>query len=618
MSRDLNPILRAKVQELQFLENEIRWKEPSYIYQSVLKCINYTQAFALAATGVFHEFKLCNSFDTDGEGIILNFASTGSDSSTITVDFNTCVVSYSPAYGESYSEYFEDIDDYANALHAVFSDITVDDFNQLHNLVDYASSLFVSAEVTIVGGESYSVKDVGTGQRLCISSVTTDGKESFGVSIEDVSYEGLTFDRAIVRIIELSHQILIKDFSSVTASMFAFQTVVANGLNKSVVDATDYKYDVNDNEIKITGTFTFNLRVTAGTCIRALINILHYFSENVIQSFIAVGKPADSSDSDRLLYSEYEDPEVFYNVADLITEQTGIPYEDRYQLTVPKEVTYTVDGIAVVFSNTRAYELNDSSLPVDAFYVRTVGATTDTSASRYAISDLAIAQAVHLIQGIVKKSLVAGLPNSVLTDDVDYEEFFDLANKISEVTDLSYEENTMRLSGKEVVFPLKQLGLTSDVLYFSVDAEGLYSVRATGFSGSVKYEAGNSAVEEAVTYVNELIAKKQNTTTTKPINTAGVNTNAITSCHIVALRPEGTTDVAGFRFKTNIGSYDIDLKRARELGITNMRVEKYIVVRSVNGLLMSESEVKNRRCITDVSYDEELSLTLYNLLFDLN
>ena len=61
MSRDLNPILRAKVQELQFLENEIRWKEPSYIYQSVLKCINYTQAFALAATGVFHEFKLCNS-----------------------------------------------------------------------------------------------------------------------------------------------------------------------------------------------------------------------------------------------------------------------------------------------------------------------------------------------------------------------------------------------------------------------------------------------------------------------------------------------------------------------------------------------------------------------------
>lgn len=88
--------------------------------------------------------------------------------------------------------------------------------------------------------------------------------------------------------------------------------------------------------------------------------------------------------------------------------------------------------------------------------------------------------------------------------------------------------------------------------------------------------------------------------------------DGITQIRIVSLKYEGK--VIAFRFKTDKGSFDMDKSAAAQYGISGIKVDKFITLQNVNGLLMSESEKSGKSVIPDVSESEVDCLKLMNAL----
>ena len=84
---------------------------------------------------------------------------------------------------------------------------------------------------------------------------------------------------------------------------------------------------------------------------------------------------------------------------------------------------------------------------------------------------------------------------------------------------------------------------------------------------------------------------------------SGVVSDGITSVRIVALKYQDR--VIAYRFKTNVGAFDMKKAIAEMHGISDMKVETSIKLQSVNGLLMSQKEIDKNVCIPDVSDNEE-------------
>ena len=95
----------------------------------------------------------------------------------------------------------------------------------------------------------------------------------------------------------------------------------------------------------------------------------------------------------------------------------------------------------------------------------------------------------------------------------------------------------------------------------------------------------------------------------------GVVPDGITSIRTVALKHEGK--VIAFRFKTDKGSFDMSKETAIQYGLGGFKSEKYIALKSVNGILMSESEMKKNVFIPDVSDNESDCRKLISAIFSL-
>ena len=82
---------------------------------------------------------------------------------------------------------------------------------------------------------------------------------------------------------------------------------------------------------------------------------------------------------------------------------------------------------------------------------------------------------------------------------------------------------------------------------------------------------------------------------------------------LVALIFDGV--VAAYRFKTDMGYFDITRKKAMEYGVSGFKVEKAIRLERYNGMLVTQSEIKNRRCIPDISGSADDCRKLFESLF---
>lgn len=93
----------------------------------------------------------------------------------------------------------------------------------------------------------------------------------------------------------------------------------------------------------------------------------------------------------------------------------------------------------------------------------------------------------------------------------------------------------------------------------------------------------------------------------------GVVPDDITSVRVVALKYEGA--VVAFRFKTDKGTFDISSEVAEKLGLSGSKTAKFINLINVNGLLMSESEKQDAKCVQDVSSNEADCRRLMTAIF---
>ena len=76
----------------------------------------------------------------------------------------------------------------------------------------------------------------------------------------------------------------------------------------------------------------------------------------------------------------------------------------------------------------------------------------------------------------------------------------------------------------------------------------------------------------------------------------------ITQIRVVALRYN--CQIIAFRFKTNVGAFDMRIETATKYGLGGFKTEKFINLEKVNGILMSSTERKKRVCVPDVSLCE--------------
>lgn len=136
--------------------------------------------------------------------------------------------------------------------------------------------------------------------------------------------------------------------------------------------------------------------------------------------------------------------------------------------------------------------------------------------------------------------------------------------------------------------------------YYEVDKEDDY------ISSDFKF-TDNKVVQNCF---NEFGAKSENVSTKK----SNLDTDSITDVKIVALKYNGK--LVAYRFKTNIGCFDIDKETAQSYGVSEYKVTKAITLNKCNNLLMSNSEISGKRIIPDISSNFELCNKLFNLLFN--
>lgn len=102
----------------------------------------------------------------------------------------------------------------------------------------------------------------------------------------------------------------------------------------------------------------------------------------------------------------------------------------------------------------------------------------------------------------------------------------------------------------------------------------------------------------------------------EPINELGnsIVPDDISDVQVVALSLDGTT--IGYRFITNVGKFDITKIKAKQYGISGIKVEKMLRLQRKGGLLLSKGELSSRQVIPDVSDCEEDCQKLFNALFE--
>ena len=87
----------------------------------------------------------------------------------------------------------------------------------------------------------------------------------------------------------------------------------------------------------------------------------------------------------------------------------------------------------------------------------------------------------------------------------------------------------------------------------------------------------------------------------------------ISQIRVVSLKLDG--EIVAYRFKTDAGAFDMRRSVALIYGLGGFKTERFINLESVNGLLLSKSEIKNHQIVPDVSECEEDCRKLIDALF---
>lgn len=88
----------------------------------------------------------------------------------------------------------------------------------------------------------------------------------------------------------------------------------------------------------------------------------------------------------------------------------------------------------------------------------------------------------------------------------------------------------------------------------------------------------------------------------------------IEQLRVVPLKYEG--NVISYRFKTNLGAFDISRSVAERYGLNNIKTDKFIPLENINGVFMSANERKLHLLVPDVSGCEEDCTKLINAIFE--
>lgn len=97
---------------------------------------------------------------------------------------------------------------------------------------------------------------------------------------------------------------------------------------------------------------------------------------------------------------------------------------------------------------------------------------------------------------------------------------------------------------------------------------------------------------------------------TKPQNSIVPDIKQI---RVVSLKLDG--EVVAYRFKTDVGAFDMRRSVALRYGLGGFKIEKFITIECINGLYMSKSEMKSHKLIPDVSDCEADCRKLIDALF---
>lgn len=88
----------------------------------------------------------------------------------------------------------------------------------------------------------------------------------------------------------------------------------------------------------------------------------------------------------------------------------------------------------------------------------------------------------------------------------------------------------------------------------------------------------------------------------------------ITQIRVVPLKFEGV--VIAYRFKTNLGAFDMSKSTAAKFNVDSIKSDKFITLERVNGILMSSTEKKIKKLVPDVSDCDEDCIKLINAMFE--
>lgn len=88
----------------------------------------------------------------------------------------------------------------------------------------------------------------------------------------------------------------------------------------------------------------------------------------------------------------------------------------------------------------------------------------------------------------------------------------------------------------------------------------------------------------------------------------------ITQIRVVPLKFEGK--VIAYRFKTNLGAFDMSKSTAAKFNVDSIKSDKFITLERVNGILMSSTEKKIKKLVPDVSDCDEDCIKLINAMFE--
>lgn len=162
----------------------------------------------------------------------------------------------------------------------------------------------------------------------------------------------------------------------------------------------------------------------------------------------------------------------------------------------------------------------------------------------------------------------------------------------------------------------------SDMIYFEEFFKNCYN---TGFSDYISdYLEDNLSdnivsgdfFERAIasdTDLDEIDSSTLDNEMNKLVSIESIVPDIISKIRVVALRYN--CQIIAFRFKTDVGAFDMRIEVATKYGLGGFKTEKFINLEKVNGILMSSTEKQKRVCVPDVSLCEEDCRRLIDAVF---